>query len=459
MSSAAADLELVVLIGEELRAFDLSNREQVALGRDETNQVRLDHPSVSRRHALLRVGPPIVIEDLGGPNGTFVRDKSHTDGIDKTQRLRRLQGEAAELAVGESALLGAVSVAVRHRHDAMPSAAIVEDENMRTLHAQADRAAAAQINVLLLGETGVGKEVMARSLHARSARAKGPFVALNCAAFSELLLEGELFGYERGAFTGAQQARAGLFEAASGGTIFLDEVGELPFATQAKFLRVLEERAVLRIGARTPCAIDARFIAATNRNLEADVAAGRFRRDLFYRLSGFSLTIPPLRERPREIEPLATSFIVAACRQCDRPPLQLPESTLRLLLRHSWPGNVRELRNVIERGVVLCAENSFGPQYLPPSLTGSNGAPSADRSGSRAPPSVLPALTSAEVDRTLYLGQLDALERERISEALQRSAGNQTQAAKLLGVSRRTLVSRLAELDLPRPRKRRVDDS
>jgi len=439
--------ELVVLVGEELRTFPLPAEGAVTLGRDASNLVRIDHPSVSRHHATLRIGSGFVVEDLGGANGTFVRDKAHADAPG-TERLRRLERETAELAVGESVLLGAVSVIVRHRPDATTDSVIIEDASMRALHAQAERAAAAFINVLLLGETGVGKEVLARRIHARSARAAGPFVGVNCAAFSEALLEGELFGFEKGAFTGASQARVGLFEAATGGSIFLDEIGELPLPTQAKFLRVLEDRAVLRIGARAPRPVDARFIAATNRDLEAEVRAGRFRADLFYRLNGISLTIPPLRERRAEIEPLARSFVRAVCVQLERVPPDLPRQTLDLLSQYAWPGNVRELRNVVERAVVLCAESSIGPEYLPASL--SSAKPSPPATGAHA-------AVAAEVDPERFRAQVDALERARITEALGRCGGNQTRAATLLGVSRRTLVARLAELDMPRPRKAGAD--
>jgi two-component system, NtrC family, response regulator AtoC len=452
---AVLDHELVVLMGEELRTFDLSRRAVVTLGRDESNHVRIDHPSVSRQHALLRMGPPIVIEDLGGANGTFVRDRDAHDPAGKTQRLRRLLRETAELAVGESMLLGAVSLVVRHRPQVTSAGMLVQDPRMRTLYAQAERAAGALISVLLLGETGVGKEVLARWIHSHSPRAKQPFVGINCAAFSESLLEGELFGYEKGAFTGAIQARPGLFEAAGGGTIFLDEIGELPLPTQAKLLRVLEERAVLRIGARIPRAVGARFIAATNRQLEAEVRLGCFREDLFFRLDGISLMIPPLRERPSEIAPLALTFAQAACRQLERTPLVLADETLRRLQAHAWPGNVRELKNVIERAVVLCSENSIGPEYLPASFSCAPGSARA-RALARSDPAAAapPNAATAEMDPERFQAQLQSLERARIVEALSRSGGNQTQAAKLLGVSRRTLVARLAELDLPRPRKR-----
>jgi len=344
-------------------------------------------------------------------------------------------------------LLGAVSLVVRRRRPMATEGVIVADRNMQALYAQAERATAAIISVLLLGETGVGKEVLARWIHARSPRAKEPFVAINCAAFSESLLDSELFGHEKGAFTGAVSARPGLFEAADGGTLFLDEVGELPASMQVKLLRVLEERAVLRVGARTPRSIDVRFIAATNRDLEAEVSAGRFREDLFYRLNGLSLSIPPLRDRPGELELLARSFVLTACGQLERAPLSLSPEALRLLRSHRWPGNVRELRNVIDRAVVLCAENSIGSEHLPAALTA---AASASELASTSPQEA-PAV---EVDPVRYEAQLESLERARIVEALGRCAGNQTQAAKLLGVARRTLVARLVELGIPRPRAR-----
>ena len=442
MPGQASDHELVVLAGEELRVVALPPRVEVTLGRDETNDVRIDHPSVSRHHATLRFGSPIVVEDRGSANGTFVSDKANR-AIGKTERLRCLARETAEIAVGESVLLGAVSVTVRHRPPPLAGGVILQDPNMQVLYAQADRAAAALISVLVLGETGVGKEVLARTIHGRSRRAEGPFLGVNCASFGESLLEAELFGYDKGAFTGAVQARPGLFEAANGGTLFLDEVGELPPATQVKLLRVLEERAVLRVGGRTPRPIDVRFIAATNRDLEAEVAAGRFREDLFYRLNGISLTIPALRDRPGEIEPLARSFVSMACEQLERSLLSLAEDTLHLLRTHTWPGNVRELKNVIERAVVLCTANTILPEHLPLSVT---------RAQASATHTAL-----VEVDPRRFHAQLESLGRARIVEALDRCSGNQTRAARLLGMSRRTLVSRLAELDLPRPRKRTGD--
>ena len=331
---------------------------------------------------------------------------------------------------------------------AQAASIVVEDPVMQGVYQLAAKAAQALISVLVLGETGVGKEVLAQTIHKLSQRREGPCLALNCAAISESLLEGELFGNERGAYTGASQARPGLLESANGGTVFLDEVGDLPLAIQVKLLRVLEERRILRVGGRTPVPIDVRFVSATNRDLEAEVARGNFRQDLFYRLNGLSITIPPLRERQREILPLAERFAESAARQLGREAPRISEEASELLLGYGWPGNIRELKNVIGRAVVV-AEGVIGPSALPDALR---------RSVEHPPPSVPPPggadVEPPAIQNQSLKGQLAVLERQRILEALEKCHGNQTAAAELLGMSRRTLVSRLAEYDLPRPRKR-----
>lgn len=325
---------------------------------------------------------------------------------------------------------------------------------MRAVYAQAELAARSPISILIGGETGAGKDVLARHIHAASPRSAAPFLALNCAALPETLLEAELFGSEKGAFTGAAQARAGLFEAAEGGTVFLDEVGELPLATQSKLLRVLEDRNVMRVGGRSPRKIDVRFLAATNRDLEAASEQGKFRRDLYYRLCGVALVVPPLRERPGEIEALALGFLDQTCRALGRPPLAFSEQARERLLAHAWPGNVRELKNAVERAALLCTGSVIGVEYLPDRVRSATVAvsPTAALAGGRVG---TPAV--AETDAELLMeraqrAQRDA-ERERIGQALQQCGGNQRRAAELLGISRRTLVTRLTELDLPRPRK------
>ncbi|HET9158393.1 MAG TPA: sigma 54-interacting transcriptional regulator, partial [Myxococcaceae bacterium] len=278
----------------------------------------------------------------------------------------------------------------------------------------------------LLGETGVGKGVLAVEIHRRSTRASGPFVALNCVEIAESLIEGELFGYERGAFTGAVKDKPGLIDAANGGTLFLDEIGEMPLSIQAKLLRVLEERQVRAHGSRKPHPVDIRVIAATNVDLQEAVEAGRFRRDLYFRLDGISLTVPPLKERTGELEGLVQLFLEQAATQTGRPVPEVSPDGWAALRRYSWPGNVRELRNAMERAALLCTGGVIGPELLP----------------------VERPHTTLFAQAPVPLG-----ERERIEEALLRCGGNQTRAAKELGISRRTLVSRLSKYKLPRPRR------
>jgi DNA-binding NtrC family response regulator len=313
------------------------------------------------------------------------------------------------------------------------SALVFESPAMLGLHKMLQRVAAGTINVLLLGETGVGKEVIADRLHQLSPRATKAMLKLNCAAFSDTLLESELFGHERGSFTGAVETKKGLLETADGGTVFLDEIGDLPLALQAKLLRVIEERRVMRVGGLEPRPIDVRFIAATHRDLEAAVAQQTFRQDLFYRLNGITLMIPPLRERVEEIMPLAREFTERSARSLslERTPV-LSQEAITLLRSYTWPGNVRELRNVMERAVLLAGTDPITPEHLP-----------------------IEKMSSVVVQDVAPL-RAGVMERERalIIDALERANGNQTEAAKLLGISRRTLVSRLGEYGLPRPRKK-----
>jgi DNA-binding NtrC family response regulator len=250
-----------------------------------------------------------------------------------------------------------------------PGRVVAHEPSMLALLDQMARVAKSPISVLLLGETGVGKEVLAEEIHGLSGRS-GRFVPINCGALPETLLESELFGHEKGSFTGAMKRKEGLFEAAEGGTIFLDEVGELPLSTQVKLLRVLEDRKVLPVGGRAPQPVDVRFVAATNRDVEAEVEAGRFRSDLYYRLNGTTLTVPPLRERPADVEPLVERFIHSACRAAQRATVpRASAETLDVLRTYHWPGNIRELRNVVERAVVLADGDTIQPAHLPPKMT------------------------------------------------------------------------------------------
>jgi DNA-binding NtrC family response regulator len=281
------------------------------------------------------------------------------------------------------------------------------------------RVAPSDATVLIRGESGSGKELAARAIHDQSPRNKAPFVAVNCAAITESLLESELFGYRKGAFTGAEGDRAGLFEAASGGTVFLDEIGEAPASVQAKLLRVLEEKKISRVGDPAERDVDVRVIAATNRPLDTEVKEGRFREDLFYRLAVFPVDVPPLRERGEDIEALFGHFLARLGRPRSAPPAA---STARLR-KHGWPGNVRELRNVVERAHILAGPEAIGDEHIVLEDTGS----------------------LAGINATL---DLDDNARMLIREALKRADGNKTQAAELLGITRRTLYSRLKLLGM-----------
>jgi DNA-binding NtrC family response regulator/pSer/pThr/pTyr-binding forkhead associated (FHA) protein len=320
---------------------------------------------------------------------------------------------------------------------------VIRDPAMAALHHTIARIAPAPINVLILGETGVGKEVVAAMVHERSTRAAKPFVRLNCASVPEALLESELFGYERGAFTGATASKPGLLETADGGTVFLDEVGELPLSVQAKMLRAIESRETMRLGAVKARSIDVRFVAATNRDLPAEVAEGRFRRDLYYRLNGVTMLVPPLRERPSEIEPLARLFLRSACARFGTGERTIEPATMEALTAYPWPGNARELRNVIERAVLLTPETRIEPGDLR--------LPSVDL---RTPEPLGRGASNGVdgVDGEESASATDS-ERERLRQALLLCGGNQSRAAKMLGIPRRTLVRLIARLGLPRPRE------
>jgi DNA-binding NtrC family response regulator len=320
---------------------------------------------------------------------------------------------------------------------------VVANPKMQELYALATRVAPSNLNVLIVGETGSGKEMLAEAVHRQSQRASEPFVCINCAALSETLLESELFGHERGAFTGAVQSKPGLFEVAARGTLFLDEIGEMSAALQAKLLRAIESRQVMRVGGTQPRKIEARFVAATNRDLDEDVAQKTFRQDLFFRLNGMTLSIPPLRERLDEIEPLARLFLETAARQLGRPAPAISAPALSLLKSYSWPGNIRELKNVMERALVFCAGSVITSEELPIEKMG-------DFAASVAAPAVAPPAAAAELRD--YRSRQNEIERQAILDALARCAGNQSRAAELLNMPRRTFCNRLKEHGIRRPR-------
>jgi DNA-binding NtrC family response regulator len=303
----------------------------------------------------------------------------------------------------------------------LPSGIVTQSPLMRAVFRDAAVIAPSESRVLITGESGVGKEVLADVIHLWSPRSRGPLVKVNCAAIPENLLESELFGHEKGAFTGAVQQRVGRFEEANGGTIFLDEIGELPPSLQAKLLRVVHDGTFRRIGSGRDLATDARVLAATNRDLEAEIAAGRFREDLFYRLNVMEIHIPPLRERPEDILPLATHFIGQFSRQKSR----FSASVTASLSRYAWPGNVRELRNAMERAALLSRGEIVLPEHLPAR--------------------VLAATTTAPAPAG-DTQRLEEIEREAILRALRKNHFNRTETARELAISRRALLYKLQRL-------------
>ncbi|HXV77956.1 MAG TPA: sigma-54 dependent transcriptional regulator [Candidatus Polarisedimenticolaceae bacterium] len=302
---------------------------------------------------------------------------------------------------------------------------------MQRLFESMELAAPTPSTVLILGETGTGKELVARAIHYNSPRKAGPFVTVNCGAIPDSLIEAELFGYRRGAFTGADSDRKGRFETADGGTLLLDEVGEIPPALQPKILRVLQAGEVDRLGADRPIRVDVRILAATHRDLEAMVQRGEFRQDLYYRLAVVPLTVPALRDRRDDIPLLAEHFLAKMRVQAERPGLRLPPRAFALFDRYTWPGNVRELENTIERMVVLSRQDELSEETLPEKIRG--GAAGALATGFRLPPGGV---------------RLEELERDLLRQALERHDGNRTKAARELGLTRNTLLYRMQKYGL-----------
>ena len=379
---------------------------------------------------LLAAWAPGELEVLLGGAGTDVSKlKAALDGAGLDVRV----GSASAPADGRTAdALLERAAATLAKHDGAAAGVVPRlDAQMKAVYALVAKVAPSRLPVLIAGETGVGKEVLARELHRASGRT-GPFVAVNCAAVSPALFETELFGHAAGAFTGAAKARKGLLESADGGTVLLDEVAELPLPQQAKLLRALEERSVTRVGETEPRPIDVRVLSATHRDVEAMVERGELRRDLAYRLNALTIVVPPLRERPAEIEPLAREFAARAARELKgAPPLRLSSDAVALLTRHDWPGNVRELKNVIERAVALCDGDELWPEHLPLDELLAN---------------------ARELDAPLLSPESER-QRARVLAALDKAGGNQGLAAQALGISRRTLLNWLDALSIPRPRK------
>lgn len=520
-------LELLISAADGVRVVELVAGTSPVIGRTTDADIVIQDPSISRRHARLHVGAGrVTIEDLGSLNGVVVGGVTVPPNTVVPVELEvafhvasaTLLVQRAKERHGSGRGANVLDLAGFADQGTAPEGRVVVAPMMHRLYSVLDVVAPTSLSVLILGETGVGKEGIAETLHERSPRASAKCVKLNCAALPESLLEAELFGYEKGAFTGATTSKPGLFEAASGGTVFLDEIGEISLATQVKLLRVLECGEVLRMGSITARKIDVRYVAATNRNLKQLIAAGQFRADLFFRLNGVTLYVPPLRDRKEEVEPLSMHFAQLAAARIGRPPPVFDESARRALHAYSWPGNVRELRNVVERAVALsngqpitashflldtATPEAFDndaplgtsqldapeelktlrssppgpfspreqpvlppppsvPAWTPPTTSSSAPAPPlAEEAGTAklaGPPPVLPPAPtepSATQPRGDFKAEMRALERQRIIEALERNAGNQSRAAKELSISRHTLMQRLELYGIARPRKRR----
>ncbi len=426
---------LLVIDGAALQVIPLPTAGALSIGRSNKCGVVIDSGSVSRHHADLLISQSNVeIEDVGSSNGTLVNGT------------RIAVNARTDLQIGVPFLVGGVTLMVQTR-TANKRPTTETGTKIGALEQSAARIAVGTLPVLVVGETGVGKERFAERLHEMSPRRSASFVRVNCSAISEPLLEVELFGND-------QAGRPGMLEAADGGTAFLNDIDQLPPNLQQKLLRAMEDGSVRRLNAAKPRAIDVRFIFSTSKDLAAEVEAGRFRRDLYFRLAGAVFTIPPLRERTDEIIPLAEQFLASAGGPLGRT-FVLAEESKQWLTDHHWPGNIRELRNACERAVLLATGSTVELHHL--TITADEvGKRSTSRGRAPTIPPPLGFLTrpSASDMPSQVRATVAELEKQRILEALEKCAGNQTRAAEMLGISRRTLINRLDEYGIARPRKR-----
>jgi two-component system response regulator AtoC len=438
-----------------------------SIGRSPASDICIDDPLVSEHHAVIRGGEPPAIVDVGSEHGTLVGGERLSPGTERfvavdsiilvgqtVVKLTRSRSsgthtvDAAALSVRSS---GSFASSAPHLNSTGDVSLPLRSKVMRRVHAMAAAVAGSNVSVLILGETGAGKEVMARMIHARSERRDRPLISLNCAAIPENLVESELFGHERGAFSGAVATKPGIFETADGTTLFLDEIGDLPLSAQAKLLRVLDTGEVRRLGAVRPCRVDVRVIAATNRDIQTEIAHRRFRSDLFYRLNGMTIALPPLRQRVEDVLPLSTTF-AADLSQAGAVPGFSPAAIARLEA-HSWPGNVRELRAVIHRALLLAHGEEIGVSHLVFDAVAPSSEPNASLPDERRPGGFLASEPPTSAVAAKLHAELEDRERRRIVRALEQTGGSQKAAADLLGISRRTLINRIERLGVPRPRK------
>jgi DNA-binding NtrC family response regulator len=420
---------------------------EIRIGRSKEADLLLPDPSVSRVHArIFRVGEQYFLAD-SSRNGTYVDGKRISQvqlesgllfGIGPYRILFSREGRSHSSSEPPTVIPGS---AIDHsRRIERISADKVSSSALDILGYSTDikhlvdgirKVAASDFPVLIEGETGSGKELVSRGIHETSRKKGGPFVVVNCGAISPELMESELFGHEKGAFTGATTQRRGAFEIAHGGTIFLDEIGELPLRLQPKLLRALEQKEIKRVGGNETILVDVRILAATNRNLKKEVASKNFRDDLYFRISTITLFVPPLRERRRDILPIAMHFLADVASRANRPVPELTGPAAELLTSHGWPGNVRELRNAIHRAVVMCD----GPSLTPRDFT-----------------FLLPTDTDpAEGDADPTLSRWELLEKTNILAELSRQKGNKTQTARELGIAKSTLFEKLKKYGIRKP--------
>jgi DNA-binding NtrC family response regulator len=424
---------LLIFCEAEAQFKLLEEGSAVVIGREAPSEIVVDDASVSSQHArFVRNQGEVWVEDLDSRNGT------HLAGA-RIERQRLESGD--EVAIGRVRVVlaatrqPALDSARPPQAGAVPADVVVQNPRMQRIYRDVTQAARGKLPVLVLGETGTGKELVARAVHRESDRKDKPFVAVNCAAIPPTLLESTLFGHERGAFTGANGRNIGVFERASGGVLFLDEIGDLALSAQIALLRAIETRRISRVGSSTEIAIDVLLVTATHCDLEAMVEEGTFRKDLYFRLNGIQFDLPPLRERTDEIAPLAQIFLADARREWGVRASDFAADAMQMLLHCAWPGNVRQLRYAVERAALLASGDTIAAADLP------------DHVGSDVtrPAPELPAPTIVEL---ALKQQLRRYERTLIDEALRRAGGNREAAAKLLRIPLRTLFRKLRGLEL-----------
>lgn len=428
----SAGLRLIVFCGGQVSSHALPRSGEVVLGRGEDAGIRIDHVTVSRRHATLQMGEQLTVVDHGSFNGTSIGGKKLPPHVPVPV------GIATILELGETMAVVQVEGGEKVTGSRGLSQQAPRPElspGMQHLLRMVDNVAQSNITVIVRGETGTGKEVIARTIHRRSPRAGGPFLRVNCGALPQDLIDSELFGHQRGSFTGAVADHRGWFERADGGTLLLDEVGELTPAAQVRLLRVLQDGTFQRVGGQRTLTVDVRVIAATNQDLRAMVATGAFREDLWYRIAVFPIRLPALRERPLDIPAMATHFALRAAERLSLAPQVPSAEDLDLLSAYAWPGNIRELASVIERAAIL-----GNGQHLEvaQALGGSDLGPYAAGEG--------PAHTRSAHEE---VEPLDAVMRRHIESALMRSHGRiegPFGAANALGINPHTLRARMRKL-------------